>query len=184
MQAKYQNLIEITRILTNDCQKLVSDATSMVNDFKSFCLMNSQWLFEENLDYFDVSEFDDLSYQDEILLDVFIRRLTSYESDNNFGSSVDCNASLEDILWSLEGNIEKLDYHLDIGRITSDEEWYGYDALRIIHSHFAEQEYSLVGLDDGSDTYHLFISPADRFKEVEALGAALSFDFFQFPDMT
>lgn len=176
------NLAEITKIITNNNEKFISDMAEMSNDFYAFYSKHKKW-FHVNLDYSD-RDFEndiDCGTLECFKKEVFVFWLERRDADKNqFASHIDWKESPEEIIQQLDYINKNLGYPLNIKELKIDEEENTFEALKIINTHFNTKGFSLVGLDSGGDCYYLFIILAKEFDRLQELGAEIDFEFFTF----
>ena len=159
------NLVEITKIATNNNEQLVSDIAEISNDFDAFYEKHKKW-FDEDMEYEDDIE--------DSILEIFVFWLERRGADKNqFASHIDWKESPKEIIRQL-GEINKnLGYPLNINELEIDESEDTFEALKIINKHFSAKGFNLIGLDSGADCYYLFIVPAKEFGRLQKLGGRL-----------
>lgn len=165
----YSNIIEITKILTNDDVQIVSDMTLLVNNSDEFLKKYESWCLDIGYDFI---QKDDILI---ILAYWLVGYNTSYEG--HYGCYIDWKEATCDILAWMPDMIENLGFPLSVDDIKFTDEEFTDEALELINIHFKKSGYTLVTLDTDSDSYHLFISTLDNLKKLVDLGKNIGFKF-------
>lgn len=168
-EVDYSELIEISRILSNDNKGLVDDVTLMANDYEKFQQAHEKWcseMWEESLN------------RHSALLLIAAYWFVGYETSHQFGAYIDWKEETEDILWQLNGAIDSLGYSLNLNKIVFTGEEFTDEALDKINAYLGVEDYTLVTLDTDSDCYHLFIVSNEKLDRLIYLGQSIGYTFF------
>ena len=149
----YDNLIELTKILTENDDVFVNKITLLVKDANLFS--NT---YSDLLEYYGYTAKEDKNN-----ITLFI--LSDYYTPKSYGVYCDWKEDPEEILGWLEKTVKNKKYKIDFKGLEFTTEEETLTGIEKIKHHLEKDEYTLLDWDSGGDCYNLFIVK----KEQEAI---------------
>lgn len=165
----FRNLIDITKILTDNNIEVIEDIKLMVDDYDDFSNKYKTWI--ENMDF----SFEDT---DEEKLLIFPYFIIGYDTKYKYGSYIDWKEEPEEIVEQLKITVDKLNYDIDLRKVEIIFEEDTDEFLERLNNYLKTINYTLVTLDTDSDSYHLFIAKEKDFDKLVELGKSIDIKFY------
>lgn len=165
----FRNLIDITKILTDNNIEVIEDIKLMVDDHDNFSNKYKTWI--ENMDF----SFEDT---DEEKLLIFPYFIIGYDTKYKYGSYIDWKEEPEEIVEQLKITVDKLNYDIDLRKVEIIFEEDTDEFLERLNNYLKTINYTLVTLDTDSDSYHLFIAKEKDFDKLVELGKSIDIKFY------
>lgn len=160
------NLIEITKILTENDAEAVGNITLLVEQPEKFVEQYPEWI--ENMELSPDDEADILTAY----------WLTGYDTVADFGAYIDWKEWSEEIIAQLAPGVRKKGYSIDLNAVPIIEDETTDVFLERLKNYLEQHDYTLAFWDIGGDSYHLYIIPKTSFARLEALGKESFISFF------
>lgn len=167
----YSPLIEMAAIISNGDSKVATDITLLATDSAAFSAQHREWLA-------DFGYETDEALGPEEIRDIFAYWLVGYETPFEYGAYIDWKEAPEEITAQLDAALEKLGYPLTTAEIAIEETGTSADTMAALSaiSNLCEMSgFALAILDTESDSYHLFIVPAESYGRLVALADSLDY---------
>lgn len=163
------NIIDITKILTEDDKESVEAISLLVKNKNEFKRKFEGWLNEYD---FSVEEESDI---------ITAYLLTGFNADSpyDFGAFIDWKEHYTEIIWSLKNSIVNKKYELYLDDIIFSNDECGEDALNVISGFLVDTDFILVHWDTGGDCYHLFIIHNNKWNELIKFGNKMDINFYK-----
>lgn len=155
----YNNLIELTAILTNKNEAAIYDMTQLATDKDKFCVLHEHWCNKLN---------------NNILL-IFVYRLAKYEETLAFSAFIDWQDKPSKIISHLESISINLKYDIQFHDLKWQDTVAIKEVLTLIQKHMEKQGYKLFAIDTKSNSYYLFICKLNMFGVVDTLSYEMGF---------
>lgn len=165
----FRNLIDITKILTDNNIEVIEDIKLMVDDHDNFSNKYKTWI--ENMDF----SFEDT---DEEKLLIFPYFIIGYDTKYKYGSYIDWKEEPEEIVEQLKITVDKLNYDINLSKVEIIFEEDTDEFLERLNNYLKTINYTLVTLDTDSDSYHLFIAKEKDFDKLVELGKSIDIKFY------
>ncbi|MBC9954096.1 hypothetical protein ICM05_05475 [Leucobacter sp. cx-42] len=167
----YSPLIEMAAIISNGDAKVATDITLLATDPAAFSAQHREWLAD-----FGYEADEELGSEE--IRDIFAYWLVGYETPFEYGAYIDWKEAPEEITAQLDAALEKLGYPLTTAEIAIEETGTADDTMTALSaiSNLCEMSgFALAILDTESDSYHLFIVPAESYDRLVALAESLDY---------
>ncbi len=166
---KISNIIELSKILTNNDSQMVEDITMLSDDFDGFVKAHKEWCVDLGVANKD-DQFD--------ILNAFAFWLCGHDNDRKvFGAYIDWKEEMSEVVLWLKDVVDNLGYSVNFDALVVDDKMDTFKALQKIDEFLKKSDYTLFTLDIGNDCYHLFITTIKDFDRVKSLGDEIGFSF-------
>ena len=141
----YSPLIDITRILTENDDDVVTSIKLIVYHPERFDYKYDEWLEEIG---FSTIQHPDL---------ITAYWLTGQDTLFDFGAYIDWKEEAEDIIYYLSKSIRRKNYHLNLSEVVISNDDLTDEVLYKINKYLKEKHFTLINWNTENDFYHLFI---------------------------